>query len=186
MEVKKNLRVKSKPSRPLMDMYKMGLLSGSVLEFGHKPKANLQFLEGIKKPNTIVSGFDPNSYNPPNNIKYNTIFSNYLFNYLSTKDEIDYFFRIVRKKLDNDGILIVVARSIAEVKGNTKRTDNWTYDPNLNGYVSKNGVFQRGYDNNELDKIIESYGFEIITDQYDFGPKPYSFTVCRKTPKLIT
>ena len=184
MEVKKNLRIKSKPSRPLMDMYKMGLLNGSILEFGHKPKANLKFLS-TAKPNTVISGFDPNAYNPPNNIRYDTIFSNYIFNYLATKEEIDYFFRIVKKKLDANGILIVVARSIAEVKGNTKRTGNWTFDPKLNGYVSTGGVFQRGYDNNELDKLIESYGFEVITDQYEFDPKPYSFTICRKNPKMI-
>lgn len=179
MEIKKNLRAKRKPSRPLMDMYNAGLLRGSILEFGHKPQTNLKFLATVK-PNTLISGFDPNAYNAPNNIKYDTIFSNYLFNYLSTKEELDYFFRIIKKKLSDTGTLIIVARSIAEVKGNTKRTGNWKYDNKLNGFVSDDGVFQRGYDNIELDNIIKSYGFDIITNEYELGPKPYSFTICRK------
>lgn len=176
MEIKKNLRPKSGPSKPIRDMFNSGLLNGNVLEVGSVSNQNLNFLMTVK-PNSIISGcsFDMLM----GDIKYDTVISSYIFNYLSTKQEIDQFFQTIRSKMLTGGRMIVIARSIAEVKGNTKRTGNWKYDTNLSGFVSNEGVFQRGYDNLELDNIVKSYGFDVITKEFEIQPKPYSFTVAR-------
>jgi SAM-dependent methyltransferase len=170
---------KRKPSKPLIDMLAGGVINGSFLEFGSGRGNNVEYLASIK-PNTMISGFDPNSNGRVPTELFDTIFCNNLVTYTRTISELSNLFRLMKNRLKPDGKLIITARSIAEVKGNVNRNTNWTYDPILKGYESKSGVFQRGYDNAELDELITLMGFTVVTDHYNIGPRAYSYTIAQK------
>lgn len=173
-------RTKFKPSKPLVDMLTAGVINGSLLDYGCGKGNDFKYLQ-TKKPNTLISGFDPHYY-PDLSAKarYDTIFCNYVINYIKDPNEITNLLKTIRKHLVPGGRLIITARSLAEVKGNVKRNDNWIYIPELNGYESKAGVFQRGYDNNTLTDMVAAAKFKIITDKFDIGPVPYVYTIAVK------
>jgi len=173
-------RTKFKPSKPLNDMISGGVIVGSILDYGCGKGTDVKYLQ-TQKPNTLISGFDPHYY--PELIRnqlYDTIFCNYVINYIKDPLEITKMLKTIKKHLVPGGRLIITARSLGEVKGNVKRNNNWTYIPNLDGYESDAGVFQRGYDNNELTAIIAAAKFKIITNQFDIGAVPYVYVIAQK------
>jgi hypothetical protein len=180
MSIIKAIRTKSAPSKPLLSMLSGGVLSGSVIELGLNKCPNIDYLRTVKH-NDLLGQHDLNTGLPVGSIKFDVVFSSYVINYLAIQSELDLFFKVVNSRIKKGGRLVVIARSIAEVNGNAKRTGNWEYNSNLGGYLSKDGSFQKGYDNNVLDALISSYGFDIITNQYDLPPAPYAFTVSRKS-----
>lgn len=170
-------RNKRKPSKALMDMINAGVINGSVLDYGCGKGVDMDYLT-IFKPDTIVSGYDPVYFPILTNKKYDTIFCNNVINYIKDSKEIYLFLLKARKLLNNNGKLILIARSIAEVKGNVNRNDNWKYLDKFNGYYSvESDIFQRGYDTNELVGLIEDVGLIAINDQYDIKPVAYSYVI---------
>lgn len=173
------MKTKLKPSKPLIDMLTGGVISGSFLEFGSGKCNNIEYLSMLR-PNTMISGFNPNNNGLVPASLFDTIFCNNLVTYTRTISELSNLFRLMKNRLNTDGTLIVTARSVAEVKGNVNRNTNWTYDPILKGYESKSGIFQRGYDNQELDELIAMMGFKVVTNNYNIGPRAYSYTIAKK------
>ena len=178
MQIKKDMRCPKVPTKPMLSMIELGLANESFVEVGFNPTVNIKYLATVK-PNTIASGLDLNLCHTEFT-QYKTVFSSYAINYMRSKKEIDYLFSVLNNSLAPGGLLVIVSRSIAEVKGNTKRTGNWKYDSDLNGFVSDKDVFQKGYDTVELDALVKQYGFEPITKQFNCKPTAYTFTIARK------
>lgn len=169
---------KIQPSRGLIDMMEAGVIIGTVLDYGCGKGTDLQYLSSIK-PNTILSGFDPNFFPdlPPK--QFDTVFCNNVINYIQSIEDIRKMLLSIKEKLLIGGNFILIARSKGEVRGNVKRNKNWKEDQKTGGYISNNNIYQRGYDSNELVDLIKSVNF-IPLDKYEIKPVPYSYVIATK------
>lgn len=163
-----------KPSKPLRDMISVGAITGSVLDFGcgkGSDMVHMHYIDAI----TSVNGYDPNFLPHIVPGPYDTIFCSYVINYIKDQRDINDMLHIIDNNLKVGGKFILIARSIGEVKGNVNRNTNWT--PCNNGYISKDDMFQRGYDTFELNEIIKGMGYCNISNKYPIPPVAYTFVI---------
>jgi SAM-dependent methyltransferase len=170
---------KIKPSRGLIDMMEAGVIIGTVLDYGCGKGTDLRYLELIK-PNTIISGYDPNFFPDLPTKQFDTVFCNNVINYIKSKEDIRSMLFTIKQKLLIGGNFILVARSKGEVKGNIKRNKNWKEDVNTGGYISDKNLYQRGYDSSELVELIKSVGMQPLEDKYKIPPVPYAYVIATK------
>lgn len=165
------------PSKPLLDMLESGVVNGSILDYGCGKGADVDYLT-IIKPNTMIAGYDPHYQPILPRLLFDTIFCAYVINYIRDRAIVDDMISTMKRKLSDDGRLILVARSIAEVNGNVKRNSSWKYDPDSGGYTSKkSGIFQRGYDTSELIQLVTNLKMKVISDQFHIKPPSYSYVI---------
>lgn len=167
-------KTKFRPSKPLMDMLSCNLITGAVLDYGCGKGDDVVYLQSIR-PGELITGYDPFYFSQLPPLMYDTIFCNKVINYIENKSDIQSMLSIIKTRLAPNGKLIIIARSIAEVRGNVNRNKNWVFNDQLQGYQSTNGIFQKGYDSFQLAELLQANGWKVYPK---VGPVGVAYSYC--------
>jgi SAM-dependent methyltransferase len=154
---------KCKPSKALLQMAAIGIINGKVLDFGCGTGVDIAYIDKIPTVK-LVSGYDP-TYSPkmPRQ-KFDTVFCNNVLNYIKRTNERVKVIEKALKKVKKGGKLIITARKKGEINRNVTRNDRWK--PYKDGYLSKDDVFQRGWDGYEITSLLN----KVKVDFKDITP----------------
>ncbi len=148
---------RTKPSRPVQYLLSKNLIphNGSILDFGCGIGFDVQYL---KKKGFRINGYDPHlEFGFPDNVlieepSYKFVMMNYVINVIPNNEYRIKALDRAWKQVSKNGHLWISARSNKEIDKLAIKS-NWL--KHKDGFITKRGTFQKGFDEITLKITIE-------------------------------
>jgi hypothetical protein len=155
---------RSQPSFTVRHIAKIGLIRPKVFDFGSGTGADVNFLRSL---NYSAKSWDPffNRKTPPLSFEphqFKTIFCTYVLNVIP-KRERDKVLKQIGKLLHKQGIAFITVRTSKDILDKAKSNDWHKKD---DGWITKRGTFQKGFEPHELKSLVRRCGFQYALTLY--------------------
>ena len=151
---------RSKPSYSARTIEKRSLVKNHVFDYGCGTGKDAEYL---KSKGYKINFWDPHFHNEKDPSKYpphsfDTILCTYILNVIQKDERIDVIAKI-GKLLHPKGSIFFTVRTDSEISYQVKRS-NWIKQND--GWISKRGTFQKGFNPNELESLLQNCGYQHV------------------------
>ncbi len=154
---------RTKESRPVRDLLKIGAICGRVLDYGCGKGKDTEFL--LKKGFEVLS-YDP--YYKPIDMrtagKFDTIICNYVLNVIEDEKARIQLFKTLINHLHNDGKLFITARPVKDITAAAKKGSWIKYK---DGFITGKKTFQKGISGEYINELYAMAKTIISSNKLD-------------------
>jgi len=151
---------RTRPSYTVRTIENSGLVKNKVFDFGCGVGGDVNYL---KSKVYELSFWDPYFFpeNPPSNHSphsFETIFCTYILNVINKKERIQAI-KEIQRLLAKSGCVFFTVRTSSDIQEKAKKN---TWKKQFDGWITKRGTFQKGFNSSELENFLLNSGFKHV------------------------